>query len=123
MPHEVPRAPVVTIIHSSGSPVLAGLSLMLNCSAELQEGIFGSPALVWSRDGVELSAEVSSGSLLLPFIPVATSHGGVYTCSARLTIPEAGVDVTGENTTDVIVQSMLTCPTCHIHIINPSFNT
>ena len=106
MPHEAPRAPVVTIIHSSGSPVLAGLSLMLNCSAVVQKGILGSPALAWSRDGVELVGEASSGSLLLPFIPVATSHGGVYTCSVRLTIPEAGVEVTGENSTDVIVQSM-----------------
>ena len=102
-----PAAPTVSVVHSSNGSILAGEQLILTCSATVQEGTMGSPILTWSRDGVELSAEASSNSLLLRFSPLLTSHGGVYMCTARLAIPEAGVDVTGTNTTAVRVQSEL----------------
>ena len=87
------------IVHST-TLVVAGQSLTLTCSATVQEDIDVSPTLTWTRDGVEQS----SGSVLT-FDPLFTSHGGVYTCTARLNIPEAGVDVYGTNTTTVVDQS------------------
>ena len=80
---------------------MAGLPLTLTCSATVQECIDVSPTLTWTRDGVE-----QSSGLDLTFDRLLTSHGGVYTCTARLNIPEAGVDVYGTNTTTVVVQSM-----------------
>ena len=83
------------------SPVIAGESLTLTCSATVQEGISSSPTLMWTS-----GSQQSTGSSLT-LNPLLTSHGGVYTCTARLTIPEAGVDVSGLNTLNVSVQSKL----------------
>ena len=95
-----PLPPTVNIVHST-SPVMAGQRLTLTCSATVKVSIDGSPTLTWTRDGVEQS----SGSVLT-FDPLRTSHGGVYTCTARLHIPEAGVDVSGANATSVVVKSV-----------------
>ena len=65
----------------------------------------GIPILVWSRDDIELAVGAGSSSISHQFSPLATSYGGMYMCTARLTIPLAGVDVTGSNATNVIVQS------------------
>ena len=105
-PHTAPSPPTVSIVHSSSS-VMAGQPLTLTCSASLQQGIVGSPTLLWTRDGVDQPGEASSDSLSLSFSPLLTSHGGVYTCTARLTIPDARVDVTGTNMTTITVQSTL----------------
>ena len=91
----------MSIVQPSG-PFIAGQSLALTCSATVLEGSSGSPTLTWTRGGVQQS----TGSRLT-FSSLLTSHSGVYTCTARLTIPEAGVDVSGLNTTNVSVQSML----------------
>ena len=98
-----PLPPTVSIAYFS-SPVMAGQSLTLICSAVVQEGISGNPTLMWTRDGV--GDFIVPGSLLT-FEPLLTSHGGVYTCTATLTIPEARVDVSGVNATILYVQSKL----------------
>ena len=59
------------------------------------------------QTGVEVSGESTSGPLSLSFTSLLTTYGGVYTCTARLSIPNAGVDVSGVNLTTVIVQSMI----------------
>ena len=92
------------IIAPSSIIVVAGQPFTRTCSASVQDGISGTPTLIWTRNGIELSGEGSSGSL--SFSPLRTSHGGVYTCTARLTIPEAGVDVSGTDTITIVVQSM-----------------
>ena len=98
-----PSPPSVSIALSS-SIAVAGQPLTRTCSASVQDGISGTPTLIWTRNGMELPGEGSSGSL--SFSPLHTSHGGVYTCIARLTIPEAGVDVSGTDTIAIVVQSM-----------------
>ena len=80
-----------------------GESLTLICSASIQEGVRGTPQLTWTREGDALQNEATSSPPFLTFSTLRTSHGGEYTCSARLTIPEAGVDVTGTNTTIIFV--------------------
>ena len=103
----VPSAPVVRINPFNGD-VTAGRTLRVLCSLILQEGIIYNDTLTtqWTRDGSPLPAGENSGALI--FISrVNTSHAGRYTCTARLNIPEAGVDISGTNTTSVVVQSML----------------
>ena len=91
------------------SVVMAGQPLSLNCSASIQDGISGTPSLTWTRvDDDDLPTEVTSEPSLLSFSSLRTSHAGRYTCTARLSIPEAGVDVSGDNTTSIFVQSMQT---------------
>ena len=109
--HTAPPIPVVVIVASSDSAV-AGESLKLTCSATVvPDNLIIDPILTWSRPGVdqigvEESIETAS-NLSLTFSPLYTSHGGVYVCSARLTNPEAGVDVTGIQMTTINVQSKL----------------
>ena len=100
-----PIPPTVSIGNSSSS-VMAGQPFNLTCSVLVQEGIGGTPSLAWSRvsDGMELSFNESSDSLSFPSILVRDV--GRYTCSARLTLPEAGVDVFGASTVSVFVQGM-----------------
>ena len=83
---------------------MAGQSLTLNCSVSVQEGIRGTPVLTWTREGASLSSDATLAPPLLSFPSLHTSHGGRYTCIARLSIPEAGVDVLGANTTNISVQ-------------------
>ena len=63
----------------------------------------GSPSLAWSRDDFELAAGAGSSYLSLPFSPLTTSHGGTYTCAARLIIPLAGVDLSHNMTYNLAV--------------------
>ena len=86
------------------SVALAGQSLSLNCSASIQDGISGTPTLTWTRVGDDLPTEATSEPPLLSFSSLRTSHGGLYTCSTRLIISAAGVDVSGANTTSISVQ-------------------
>ena len=109
-----PLPPIVSIVPRSNVPIMAGQSLTLTCSAVLQEGISGNPTLMWTRDIDGVADFIVPGSLLT-FEPLLTSHGGVYTCTARLTIPEAGVDVSEVNATTVYVQSM--CMYIYIYIL------
>ena len=88
----------MSIVRSSDS-VTAGEPLTLTCSATVQEGIRGTPTLMWTKNDIVLN-----GSLSISFSPVLISHAGEYTCTARLTISEAGVDVSGNNTASVFVQ-------------------
>ena len=89
----------------------AGQPLTLNCSASIQEGIRGTPELTWTREDASLSSDVTSDPPLLSFPSLWTSHAGRYTCTARLNIPEAGVDIPGDRTTNVSIQ----CIKLHYH--------
>ena len=105
----VPPEPSVSIM--SSGPSTAGLPHSLTCSVIVVPGLVAGPTLTWEgrgvgQDGVELSGEASSSPLSLSFTQLLTSHGGVYTCTASLTISEARVDISGSNMTTVAVQSM-----------------
>ena len=87
---------------------MAGQPLTLTCFVTLQEGIRGTPVLTWTREGFDnLPSEAASAPPLLTFPTLRTSHGGQYTCTARLSIPEAGVDVPGTMSANISIQSML----------------
>ena len=101
----VPSPPSVKI-SPFNSVGLAGQTYRLTCLVIPPNGINRTISVMWTRDGMALPSGESSGSII-NIRSLSTSHGGRYTCSARLTIPEAGVDVSGENTTSIIVQSKL----------------
>ena len=105
----VPPAPSVSIVSSDSST--AGLPHNLTCSATVIPGLASVPSLQWEgsgvgQPGVKVSGESTSGPLSLSFSPLLTAQGGVYTCIAMISIPEARVNVPGANTTTVVVQSM-----------------
>ena len=106
----MPPTPSVSII--SAGPLTGGLAHNLTCSSTVIPGLISGPILVLegpgvNQPGVELTGEMIYGPLSLYFSSLLTGYGGVYTCTARLSIPEAGVDISETNTTTVVVQSMM----------------
>ena len=67
--------------------------------------------LTWTRKDASLSSDITSAPPLLSFPSLWTSHAGRYTCTARLSIPGAGVDISGDRTTNVSIQ----CIQLHWH--------
>lgn len=83
----VPHVPTVSIAVSRDSTI-AGNTFSLTCSL-VATPVNGTndPVLTWRGPGVEQnSVQLSSNSSIsvLTFNPLRTSHGGVYTCEARL---------------------------------------
>ena len=48
---------------------------------------------------------VLSNNADLTFDPLKTSHGGEYSCSATISIPQLGITLRGSSTTQLTVQS------------------
>ena len=90
----VPSPPTVSV-DPFNHLEMAGQPLTLNCSVSIQEGIRGTPVLTWNREDDGLSRDIISLPPLLSFLSLRTSHAGRYTCTARLIISEAGVDISG----------------------------
>ena len=106
----MPPAPTVNIVASSDLTYV-GESLNLVCSAMVvPSDLISDPILTWSGSGVDQSSTQLSRealSLSLSFSSLYTSQGGVYVCTARLAIPEAGVDVMATQEITVNTQSKL----------------
>ena len=101
----VPSPPTVNIdpfnrLETDGQP------LILICSA-IPEGTRGTPVLTWTKENVGLSSDVTSPPPLLSFPSLRTSHAGRYICTARLSIPEAGVDISRNSTTNISIQCIV----------------
>ena len=69
--------------------------------------------LTWTREDASLPSDVTSSPPLLSFPSLHTSHAGRYTCTARLNIPQAGVDISGDRTTSISIQCTCTQLNCH----------
>ena len=115
----VPSAPVLRV-NPFNSVISAGLTLRVVCSLIPQEGIIYSNdtlTTLWTRDGMPLPSGESLGPLIV-ISAVNTNHAGQYTCTTRLNIPEAGVDISGTNTTSISVRSMFdTFPSYKLHML------
>ena len=82
--------PIVTISPSGDST--AGQSYSLQCSASVVAGLVVQPDLVLvAPDGSEVASQMNTSSLSHTLSPLRTSDGGQYTCTATVTIPEAGI--------------------------------
>ncbi len=77
---------MVRIVASDSA--VAGNIFTLTCSVmATPDNISSNTVLMWRGPGVDQSnVQVSSSSFaaVLTFNPLCTSHGGVYTCEARL---------------------------------------
>ena len=94
---------------ASSNVAIVGESLNLVCSAMIvPDSLVNDPILMWSGPGVDQNSVQlirEDRNLSLSFAPLYTSHGGVYVCTARLAIPEAGIDVTGTQVMTIYAQS------------------
>ena len=82
--------PVVAISPSGDST--AGQSFSLQCSAGVEAGLVVGPDLVLvAPNGSEVASQMSTSALSHTLSPLRTSDGGQYTCTATVTIPEAGI--------------------------------
>ena len=90
---------------------------MLTCVAVVAEHLTVQPMLEWlSIDGmndVSQSEQITSGSTvsnrILTFAPLHTTHGGIYTCQATISIISR-VNITEKSSSidqSIIVQSKL----------------
>ena len=119
----VPSPPTV-IIDPFNRLETAGQSLTLTCSASVQEGIRGTPVLTWTREDASLLSDFISAPPLLSFPSLRTSHAGRYTCTARLSIPEAGVDVSGNSRTNVSIQCIhFYCHCTYVEVLTSFYFT
>ena len=72
--------------------------------------LINDPVLTWSGPGVDqTSAQLSREALnlSLSFSPLLTSQAGIYVCTARLAIPEAGINVMATQEITVYARSKL----------------
>ena len=85
--------------------MFAGGPLNLSCLVTIPHELVSSPILTWSGPGIDQN-DTSESLDSLTLDVVHTRHAGVYTCTATLIIPEAGVNLTETGMTIVTVQSM-----------------
>ena len=79
----------------------AGQSLSVECMFLMINNLIKPPTVQW----VNPSGSVQSDTNTLSFSPVLTSHGGEYTCTVTINIPELNILLTGEGNTTVTVES------------------
>ena len=79
--------------------VIPTLEWISPCSMPVTSAAGPNPYSRADRSGQALAT-------FLQFVPLQTSHGGRYTCIARVSIPGVAPIQTAENT-DIVVQSML----------------
>ena len=79
----------------------AGQSLSVQCRFHITDNLIRPPRVQW----VNSSGSVQSDTSTLSFSPLLTSHGGEYTCTVTITIPELNILLTGEGNTNITVQS------------------
>ena len=102
-------------IHSSGAST-AGQAHTLTCTATVVENLVIEPTLEWldtdrhvvGDNDITVGPPITMGTnttLTLTFNPLHTSHGGRYTCRARINIPAISFSNSNEADSNVTVQS------------------
>ena len=91
-------APNVTISFSGNS--IAGQSYSINCSATVVPGLVVEPQLEIKFSNLTLASDTSS--VEHTFSPLKTSHGGQYTCTTTINIPQSGITTLNQSATGKI---------------------
>ena len=113
-----PDPPDVTIT-SSGSSAIAGTTHSLTCDVTLAQVLRERPVIewVWSNatwiengtlEGVLVFSSLPYATLTLTFVPLHTSHGGIYQCRARVMDSNATLFLSSDSSYSLTVQSELT---------------
>ena len=105
--------PDLEVAVSPDTTITAGDELELTCTVTVVENLIVELTVQWiggsvGSAGVTESATTVSGvtsTRMLTFSPLLTSHGAQYTCQATINIPSINVAKTGNDSTDVMVQS------------------
>ena len=105
------------MIKSEGDPT-AGSSYTLVCQVTVTQGLVVDPDVVWlDSSGMTVSGLMGRPSIEgnvvtrnLTFNPLHTTHGGVYTCHASISLPSISIANLSNNSSAIItVLSMLIC--------------
>ena len=107
LPHNPPSISVI-----SRHPIpddVCGEAMSLSCTANLVEGLFTPPTIVWIDPqgnlvpvGGNHNPTVDAGTRNLFFSDVTLNNRGVYTCRAEISIPEALISNYSEQSTTLI---------------------
>ena len=88
------------------APAMIGDTVTLSCTADLPDGVVGTPSFQWEGQGVN-----SQGSTLI-VSPIELSHAGRYTCTVTISFFNIS------DSTDIIIQGIYTQSLSHgIYII------
>ena len=94
--------PGVTMAFSGYS--IAGQTYTLQCSASVVDGLMVLPDMKIVHLNSTVISVMNSSSVEYVFSPLRTSHGGQYTCTATVNIPQAEItDRTTSATENIIV--------------------
>ena len=83
------------------APAMIGDTVTLSCSADLPDGVVGTPSFQWEGQGVN-----SQGSTLI-VSPIELSHAGRYTCTVTISFFNIS------DSTDIIIQGIYTQSLSH----------
>ena len=96
---------------------MAGGILTLVCSATVVEDLVSPPLVEFvsadggslEHQGIQVANPITEGritTLTLQFVPLVTSAGGVYTCTATVDIPQAAIgNISSDSEIEVTVSS------------------
>ena len=99
--------PTVTVVDDISSR--AGQPLSIECSFQTLNNLIRPPIVQWMNSAGSVQSDTST----LSFSPLLTSHGGEYTCTVTINIPELNILLSGEGNTRITVQSKaFTIDTC-----------
>lgn len=95
--------PLVNITTTGDS--IAGDSYSLQCSVSVVDYLVVQPNLeLVAPNGSTVASQMNTTVLTHSFSPLITSDGGEYTCTATITIPNAGItNLQNSATTTIIV--------------------
>ena len=79
----------------------AGQPLSIECSFQALSNLIRPPIVQWMNS----TGSVQSDTSTLSFSPLLTSHGGEYTCTVIINIPELNIMLSGRGNTRITVQS------------------
>jgi hypothetical protein len=105
-PYVPPRLPTPTIdITSNGDESVGGGSYSITCKVNILQPLIASLTIKWNKtinsngESVPLSTIMSNTVNELMFSSLNTSHAGIYTCQAIISIPNVGTVMNTSNTT------------------------
>lgn len=99
--------PTLTI--SPDGPTTVGMDVVLSCVVTVVEGLVVAPTVEWVlyQGNATISENTTTnGSVYqrdIEFNPLQALHGGLYVCSASVSIPSASVPLLSNNQSYILV--------------------
>ncbi len=109
-------ASAVRVSSSTDGTAMAGSAYTIICTVTKPAGLLAIPDITWTNpSGTELNGQMNNQiintttvtTVRVQFVPLQTSHGGLYTCQVSLLSPSLLTPVNLTSSTTVLVQSKL----------------